>query len=69
MGIVFNPSPIDEKLSGYPLKFVKWLLLNEIERHTLTIETDPLKILGVLGRKYPSACIVLTLGTDGVYCI
>ena len=31
MVLVFNPSPMDDKISTYPLEYVDYFLLNEIE--------------------------------------
>jgi len=69
MRIAFNPSPIDERILGYPLEFVTWFLLNEIEGHALTGKKEPGEILSSLGEKYAKACIVLTLGEDGACCL
>jgi len=69
MTIVFNPSPVNEGLHSYPLECVDWFLLNEIEGKALTDETEPDKILAVLKERYPKAGVVLTLGSDGAYCV
>jgi len=69
MTIVFNPSPVNEGLHSYPLECVNWFLLNEIEGKALTQETDPQKILTAMQAKYPKASVVLTLGSDGAYCM
>lgn len=36
MIIVLNPSPMDEKIFTYPLEYVDYFLLNEIEAKDLT---------------------------------
>lgn len=69
MTIVFNPSPINENLHAYPLECVDWFLMNEIEGKELTQETEPEKILSGMKAKYPNANVVLTLGSDGAYCM
>lgn len=69
MTIVFNPSPINENLYAYPLECVDWFLMNEIEGKELTQETDPEKILSGMKTRYPKANVVLTLGSDGAYCM
>jgi len=69
MTIVFNPSPINEGLYTYPLECVNWFLMNEIEGKALTDETEPEKILAGMKAKYPNANVVLTLGSDGAYCM
>lgn len=66
MKIVFNPSPVDDKLKGYPLAYVDYLILNEIEAAELcAAEGSPDELLELLLAKYPKAKIVLTLGSEG----
>ena len=67
--VIFNPSPINDLLSTYPLECVSWFVLNEIEGKALTGETEPAKILEAFRQKYPKASVVLTLGADGAYCM
>ena len=69
MTIVFNPSPVNDGLKCYPLECVDWFLLNEIEGKALTQETEPEKILAALKELYPKASVVLTLGSDGAFCV
>ena len=69
MTIVFNPSPVNDGLKCYPLECVDWFLLNEIEGKALTQETEPEKILAALKQLYPKASVVLTLGSDGAFCV
>lgn len=69
MTIVFNPSPVNDGLMKYPLECVDWFLLNEIEGKALTQETEPEKILAALRERYPKANVVLTLGSDGAFCV
>lgn len=66
MEIAFNPSPIGPEIAACDLRLVSWFLLNEVEGHELTGETDPQKITDILLERYPKARIVLTLGKDGV---
>lgn len=68
MEIVFNPSPFCEEILSYPLDKVTWFIVNETEAEELTGENDPDKILSVFSEKYPSAKILLTLGSDGSVC-
>lgn len=65
MYIVLNPSPMDENLLECDLTKVSCFILNEIEGKQMTGETDPEKILEQLLQKYPAACFVLTLGSEG----
>ncbi len=62
---VLNPSPITDELLGYPLDYVDWFILNEIEGRALTGKTEPANIMAEMRVKYPSARVVLTLGKDG----
>lgn len=73
MIIVLNPSPMDEKIFTYPLEYVDYFLLNEIEAKDLTgfdvctekegIETDAL--LDAVCSHFPNSKVVLTLGEYG----
>lgn len=73
MIIVLNPSPMDEKIFTYPLEYVDYFLLNEIEAKDLTgfdvctekggIETDAL--LDAVFSHFPNSRVVLTLGEYG----
>jgi len=66
---IFNPSPVNEALRTYPLELVKWFVMNEIEGAAITGETDPEKVLEAMARLYPDAGVVLTLGSEGAYCV
>ena len=74
MIIVLNPSPMDEKIFTYPLEYVDYFLLNEIEAKDLTgfcysvgevrcIETD--ELLDAVCSHFPKSKVVLTLGEYG----
>ena len=66
MKIVLNPSPMDDKIAGYPLECVDYFLLNEIEAGDICGEQgEGGELLKKLSSKFPSAKIVLTLGGDG----
>jgi ribokinase len=67
MKIALNPSPINAKLFQYPLKYVDWFFLNEIEGYDLTGKNKPEEIVMELRNKYPQSAVVLTLGKKGVY--
>ena len=64
--IAFNASPIPG-VENYPLEFVYWLFINEIEGAALSGETEPKAILRALREKYPRTQVILTLGGDGSY--
>ncbi len=63
--VVLNPSPITRDLLTWPLDLVDCFLVNETEGEALTGETEPDAILGAMGRQYPGAVTVLTLGPAG----
>lgn len=68
MKIVLNPSPMDEKIAGYPLEYVDYFLLNEIEAAGLcqgVSAEDAEALMQALGKQFPKAKIVLTLGGEG----
>lgn len=66
MKIVLNPSPMDEKIGGYPLEYVDYFLLNEIEAGDICREQgEGEALLKKLSAMFPKAKIVLTLGGDG----
>lgn len=67
--VAFNPSPFEDKLVELPLSLLGYLLVNEVEAEGLTQEPDPQKSLSILAAKYPDTCVVLTLGSQGVYCM
>ena len=68
MRIAFNPSPIGPDIGKYPLEFVDWFLLNEIEGKAMTGKSDPNDILTGMASRFPNAVTVLTLGPDGAIC-
>ena len=70
MRIVFNPSPVNDNIRQYPLEYVDWFLLNEIEASFLSgADSDNTsELIHSLSRSYPSAKIVLTIGSKGAVC-
>lgn len=64
--VAFNPSPITENIMNYPLQYVDWFILNEIEGQKLTGKTEPPDITDKLLQMYPKSTVVLTLGSKGV---
>ncbi len=67
MQVALNPSPIDEGLINSPaLKYVKYFILNEIEGHELSSESEPERICEEMHKRFPGSVVVLTLGKDGV---
>lgn len=67
MKVIFNPSPMNEKIQSLDLNKVSMLILNEVEGRDLSGEEDPQEILKVLSETYPSMTIILTVGVNGAY--
>lgn len=66
MKIVLNPSPINQKIFEYPLNYVDYFLLNEIEAEDICKRKGTgEEMLGWLSELFPEAKILLTLGQDG----
>ena len=64
MKIVLNPSPMNAKILSYPLEYVDYFLLNEVEASDICgIEAtkDPQALMNGLVKQFPEAKIVLTL--------
>lgn len=68
MKIVINPAPMDTRVKAYPMELISILIVNEVEGRMLSGCNEPVNILGNLEKQYPSALIVLTLGSKGVIC-
>jgi len=66
MKIIFNPSPLNEKIKTYPLQYVDYFMLNEVEAQDLcgSSGTDK-ELIEELTKIFPDAKIVLTLGEKG----
>ena len=69
MRIALNPSPMDEKITAYPLQTVDLLILNEVEAAELCgqEQAEGPALLRVLGEKFPECAVVLTLGASGAW--
>lgn len=66
MKIVFNPSPMNKKVLTYPLHFVDYLFLNEVEGMEISGTTEGKdKLIEKLGEMFPATKIILTLGEKG----
>lgn len=68
MHVVLNPSPITPELMDWPLEYVEWFILNEVEAAELSGEMDTKKMLDALLNRFPQSHIVLTLGEQGAVC-
>lgn len=68
MKIVLNPSPMNTKIQSYPLDYVDYFLLNEVEASDIckiSATKDAKILMSGLIEHFPNAKIVLTLGGDG----
>ena len=66
MKIVFNPSPMNALISSYPLDYVDFFLMNEIEAQEICRESgNKEELIDKIADRFPKAQIVLTLGTEG----
>lgn len=66
MRIVLNPSPMNRKIWSYPLHYVEFFILNEIEAGDICQKSGSgRELLDQLAEKFPGAKILLTLGQDG----
>lgn len=65
MKIFFNPSPITENITSFPLEKIDCFILNEVEGEALTGEKDIEKIIYALKMTFPDAEFILTLGSKG----
>ena len=63
--IVFNPAPMNQLVLNYPLELVDILVVNEIEAHSLTGESEPEIIYETFIHRYPDTALVLTMGHKG----
>lgn len=64
--IAFNPSPVTQGIADYPLEYVHWFILNEVEGQMLAGTDQPGEITNELLKKYSGCAVVLTLGKKGV---
>ncbi len=63
--VVFNPAPMTAAVAGYPLEHVRLLVVNEVEGAQLAGEQPPREMLAALRRRFPRACVLLTMGSRG----
>jgi len=66
MKIFFNPAPMTNEVSTYPIGLIDCLIVNETEANKLTgIKDDPKEIITSIQKKYSKTGILLTLGEKG----
>jgi len=66
MKIAINPSPMKENMTSEIIGKATWLLVNEIEAMELSGSNNKDACIEQLAAMYPSAAIVMTLGSEGV---
>ena len=66
--VAINAAPMDEKVFGYPLELVDWLIVNEIEGASIAKCEFEVDILPKLNKLYPNMNVLLTLGKRGAVC-
>ena len=67
--VAINAAPMDDKVFSYPLEFVDWLIVNEIEGAAIAKCEFEVDILPTLAKNYPSMNVLLTLGKRGAICV
>jgi len=65
MTVFFNPSPMNIDVLSYPMEFVDYFIINEVEGFELTGEKEGNKIIRTMQMKFPSSAVILTLGSLG----
>lgn len=65
MTIVWNPSPMNDVVFSCDLNKISLFVLNEIEGAQITGKTNYQEILTVMAERFPTAKVVLTLGSEG----
>lgn len=64
--IVLNPSPMNDALLDVDMSKVSLFLLNEVEGAQISGgSADPEEVLRMMGERFPTAQVVLTLGSAG----
>ncbi|QRG86251.1 ribokinase [Bulleidia sp. zg-1006] len=69
--IAFNVAPMNDKVFQYPLSFIDYLIVNEVEAKGLgNCDSDKIEdIITSLQKAYPQTEIVMTVGSRGSYYI
>lgn len=65
MTVIWNPSPINEKIMDSAIGMCDYIIANKTEGKALTGKEEPDDILKALFKKYPHTKTVLTLGKNG----
>ena len=65
MTVIWNPSPINEKITDSAIGMCDYIIVNKTEGKALTGKEEPEDILKALLKKYSHTKAVLTLGKNG----
>lgn len=65
MTLIWNPSPMNEKITDGAIGMCDYIIVNKTEGRALTGKEEPDDILKALLKKYPHTKAVLTLGKNG----
>ena len=65
MTVIWNPSPMNEKITDSAIGMCDYIIINKTEGRALTGKEEPSDILKALLKKYPHTKAVLTLGKNG----
>lgn len=65
MTVIWNPSPMNEKITDSAIGMCDYIIANKTEGKALTGKEEPDDILKALFKKYPHTKTVLTLGKNG----
>lgn len=65
MTVIWNPSPMNEKITDNAIGMCDYIIVNKTEGKALTGKEEPEDILRALLKKYPHTKTVLTLGKNG----
>lgn len=65
MTVIWNPSPMNEKITDSAIGMCDYIIINKTEGRALTGKEEPADILKTLLKKYPHTKTVLTLGNNG----
>ena len=65
MTVIWNPSPMNEKITDNAIGMCDYIIINKTEGRALTGKEEPEDILKALLKKYSHTKTVLTLGKNG----
>ena len=65
MTVIWNPSPMNEKITDSAIGMCDYIIINKTEGKALVCKEEPEDILKALFKKYPNTRVLLTLGKSG----